>query len=86
MNERIRTMIGHWRALTPTQEAAVRTGRASGATVAQLAVRFGVTRRTIYRVLERSQYETREVVIFDRRAIFQLVDDQPVQVTPWVAV
>lgn len=78
--------IGHFRALTPDQEDAVRAAFAAGARPRDLAPAYSVSQRTIYRTLTRAgQRQIAEVRLATYRALFEVSDDGPVQLTEWVA-
>jgi hypothetical protein len=72
------------RATTPAQDRAIVQARAHGARVADLADAYGVTVRTIYRVLLRGVEPTVDASVGDWKAPFLLTDEGPIQVTPWV--
>jgi hypothetical protein len=72
------------RATTPAQDVAIARARAHGARVHDLAVAYGVTTRTIYRVLRRVPEPTAAVVIDGWSATFRITEYGPVQATPWV--
>lgn len=75
------------RRLSPAQEAEARRLHGKDlASVAQLADRYGVTRRTVYRILARKARPSVEVEVAGRRATFELDEDgEPIKVTRWVA-
>lgn len=76
---------GQWRRLTPDQETAIRAAVVRGAHPRELAKVVGVSERTIYRTLAREKREALDVTVGDYRAVFEMTDDGPVQVTTWVA-
>ena len=70
------------RRLTPQQEDAI---RASSTKPAQLAGQYGVTVRTIYRILARPAEPYGRVEVGGYHAEFELTDDGPRQRTGWRA-
>lgn len=73
-----------WRALSPDQEDAVRRAHDRGADSAGLADTYGVHLRTIYRVLARRPIARHYVEFAGYRAAFEVFEDGPLQVTPWL--
>lgn len=74
-----------WRRLTPAQEDAVRASVAAGADPGALAGAYGVSRRTILRTLQRYPRSVQTIELAGYRACFEVSDEGPVQLTPWVA-
>jgi len=73
------------RRLSPPQEEAVRLARQHGVAVEALERQYGVSRRTIYRAIERVSRTSAVLEFGDYRATFELGPDGiPVQVTAWV--
>lgn len=72
-------------ALTPAQAVEVRRRRALGVSVAALAYEYGVSKRCIYRTLRRPDRPRHDVRLGDYRAIFEMTDEGPIQVTEWMA-
>jgi hypothetical protein len=82
----------HWRSLTLDQRAEIRrvyglvepgTAEASR-TVANLACRYGRSKRTIYRVIASKDPDAVSLSVNGWIASFEVGDGPPVQVTPWV--
>jgi DNA invertase Pin-like site-specific DNA recombinase len=73
-----------WRRLTPEQEAAVLGMRQARIRVALIARSYGVSKRTIYRILERRRQPTVTVRIRHWKAPFIVTDEGPMQAGPWV--
>ena len=71
-----------WRRLTLSQEAAI---RASGATPYQLSQQYGVSLRTIYRVLARRSSDYTRVEVAGYHAEFEVTEAGPRQKTEWRA-
>ena len=75
-----------WRRLSPMQSVAIADAHASGVTVRALAERYGVTRRTIYRTLERVRTGHPVVVQVEHwTAEFMVTSDGPIRMTAWHA-
>ena len=74
----------HWRTLSPAQAADLSASYRSGVPMATLAACYGVSRRTAWRAIQRSTAPTRLVTGDAWQATFELSDDGPVQVTPWI--
>lgn len=72
-----------WRALTPEQETAVIDAAGQGVRPPVLASAYGVSRRTIYRILERRGCPSVSIEIGGWRATFVMTEDGPVQATLW---
>lgn len=74
-----------WRTLTPDQATAVRDAHAAGADIGALAAAYSVSRRTIYRTIERlATDEVAEARVGPYRAQYALTPEGPVQLTPWL--
>lgn len=70
----------------PAQARAIaRAHRGRTATARELAGRYGVSLRTIFRVLRRADAPCTTLSAGPWRATFALTDDGPVQVEPWRA-
>ena len=89
----------HPRKLTPLQEDTVRAlcaglgpcptgtrGDVSGCIHDDLAKRYGVSKRTILRTIERTPLRVEIVTLSGWYAQFEITDDGPVQRTDWRAV
>jgi transposase-like protein len=70
--------------IRPDQARAIALAHRSGAATApQLAREYGVTARTIFRVLRRAEAMTTTLRAGPWRAAFALTDEGPVQIEPW---
>lgn len=77
--------LTRWRRLTVPEEALVRTAyRLQGVGVGELATRYGVSKQTIYRTLKRAPRGISTVEVAEWQAPFEITDEGPVQVGPWV--
>lgn len=72
------------RNLTRPQVVAIRLNRTHGARIVDLAEAYGVSRRTIYRALERATVPVHRVEVAGWFADFEIIEDGPIRVTPWL--
>lgn len=73
------------RLLSPEQEAAVRSAYERGVRAVDLASQYGVTVRTIYRTLHRTDRDIFRVTVGGYHATYEIGDEGPIQLTPWRA-
>lgn len=84
-------MIAHmrgyrWRKVSPDQAQAIRAAFLAGVNYRELATAYGVSSRTIYRIVDRASTEEYHVVhVAGYSAPFGIGDEGPVQLGPWVA-
>lgn len=69
--------------LTSQQCAAIRAAWIAGQPATDLAQKFGVAVRTVYRILERESQPRVTVQVADWRTEFAVTDEGPVQVDRW---
>lgn len=73
------------RRLTPDQEDAVRQSHDAGVHPDTLAGAYGVTKRTIYRTIQRTNREVHRVEVGGYHATYEIGAEGPIQLTPWRA-
>lgn len=73
-----------YRRLDPHQVREVRRSYDAGVAAVDLASCYGVTERTIYRSIRRAVLPVHAVTVDGWTTTFELTEDGPVQVTPWV--
>lgn len=78
-----RGSVYRWRRLTPDQERAIRVAH-PGVSLRVLANRYGVSKRTIERTLQRDDRGDRTVRVGGYEAPFTVRDEGPRQVGPWL--
>lgn len=81
MRDRDATM----RLLSPEQEAEVRAAFDRGVRAVVLASQYGVTRRTIYRTIHRTDRDIFRVKVGGYHATYEIGAEGPIQLTPWRA-
>lgn len=74
-----------WRRMGPHQAIACAEAHRQGVPVLTLAREYGVSRRTIYRAIERAPQRIVGVRVEDWHADFAITDDGPVRMTAWHA-
>ena len=81
----MRDRPANWRLLTPEQEVAVRKLYLDGVPARDIASSYGVTVRTIYRTLHRTNRAVLTAKVGDYYALYEVGEEGPVQLTPWRA-